>query len=95
MDNQHILEHLDDIWTFGHEPTDEEREAARDAIDAVQKQIPKKIIFNSEKDREYEDYICPNCKDILQQKRKGATRITIYKYKFCHNCGQMLDWSEI
>lgn len=95
MDNQQILERLDDIWTFGHEPTDEEREAARDAIDAVQKQIPHKIIFNSEDDREYEDCICPNCKDILQQRRKGATRIIIYKYKFCHNCGQMLDWSEI
>lgn len=35
MDNQQILEHLDDIWTFGHEPTDEEREAVRVAMDIV------------------------------------------------------------
>lgn len=25
----------------------------------------KKIIFNSEPDREYEDYICPTCQTIL------------------------------
>ncbi|RKJ46552.1 hypothetical protein D7X98_04135 [bacterium 1XD8-76] len=62
--------------------------------EARERQIPKKIILNSEDDMEYEDYICPNCKDILQQRRKGATRITIYKFKFCHNCGQSLDWSE-
>lgn len=37
MDNQKILKHLDDIWTFGHEPTDEEREAVRAAMDIVEK----------------------------------------------------------
>lgn len=81
---------------FYHDCTHETRaDVARLAVNALEKQITQKIIFNSEDDREYEDYICPNCKDILQQRRKGATRITIYKYKFCHNCGQMLDWSEI
>lgn len=62
--------------------------------EARERQMPQKIIFNSEDDREYEDYICPNCKDILQQRRKGAKKITIYKFKFCHNCGQKLDWSD-
>ena len=64
------------------------------AVEALKKQTAQKIIFNSENDREYEDYICPNCKDILQQRRKGATAITIYKFKYCHNCGQALDWKE-
>lgn len=65
-----------------------------EALAAIHKQIPQKIIFNSEDDREYEDYICPNCKDILQQRRKGATAITIYRFKYCHNCGQALDWDN-
>lgn len=65
-----------------------------EALSALRKQIPKKIIFNSEEDREYEDYICPNCKDILQQRRKGATATTIFKFRFCHRCGQAIDWSE-
>lgn len=64
----------------------------KEIVQALKKQIASKIIFNSEEDREYEDYICPNCKDILQQRRKGAKAITIYKYKYCHNCGQKLDW---
>lgn len=55
----------------------------------------KKIILKIEESREYEDYICPNCKDILQQRRKGATAITIFKFKYCYNCGQKLDWSDI
>lgn len=39
MDNQQILKHLDDIWTFGHEPTDEEREAVRAAMDIIEEYI--------------------------------------------------------
>ncbi len=81
MDNQQILEHLDDIWTFGHEPTDEEREAARDAIDAVQKQIPKKPITHKDTNRAD----CPVC---------GAT-VRGIKEPFgdwCSKCGQKLDW---
>lgn len=61
---------------------------------AREKMKPKKIILNSEPDREYEDYICPSCKDILQQRRKGATAILIYHFKHCPNCGQALDWTE-
>ncbi len=39
MDNQQILKHLDDIWTFGHEPTDEEREAVRAAMDIIEEYL--------------------------------------------------------
>lgn len=35
-DIERILNCLDEIWTFGEEPTDDEREAARDAIDIIQ-----------------------------------------------------------
>lgn len=61
---------------------------------AREKMKPKKIIFNSEPDREYEDYICPSCKDILQQRRKGTTAILIYHFKHCPNYGQALDWTD-
>lgn len=102
MTEQQALDEMCDLWTdIEHHNTDyeilwsEEREEAFTmAENALETQMSKKIILNSEKGREYEDYICPNCKDILQQRRKGATAIIIYKYKFCHNCGQKLDWSE-
>lgn len=78
MDNQKILEHLDDIWTFGHEPTNEEREAARDAIDAVQKQIPMK----------------PSAYEGYKGKCKCGAVFLDRSTKYCGNCGQALDWGE-
>lgn len=64
------------------------------AIFALEKQIPQKVIGQTEDDREFIDYVCPNCKTTLQQKNKQAKRITIYKYKHCIECGQALDWSD-
>lgn len=61
---------------------------------SLEKQIPKKIIENTETDREFIDYVCPNCKITLQQKMKQAKLITIYKYKHCIECGQALDWGD-
>ena len=63
-------------------------------LDALEKQISKHIKEQTEDYREFIDYVCPNCKTILQQKRKGATRKTIYKYKHCIFCGQKLDWTD-
>ena len=63
-------------------------------LDALKKQMPKHIEEQTEDDREFIDYVCPNCKTTLQQKMKGAKRTTIYKYKHCIFCGQSLDWSD-
>lgn len=53
-----------------------------------------KVLIETEDDRNFEDYVCPSCKYTLQQRAKGAIRISIFKYKYCHNCGQKLDWSD-
>lgn len=63
------------------------------AKEALEKQMPKHIEEQTEDDREFIDYVCPNCKTTLQQKTKGARRTTIYKYKRCIECGQALDWN--
>ena len=60
-----------------------------------QLKVCQKVICETEDDREYEDYICPNCKVILQQRRKGATTVNIFKFKHCHECGQSLDWDGV
>ena len=69
-------------------------EAFEVAIKALEKEIPKHIEEQTEDDREFIDYVCPNCKTTLQQKRKGAKLTTIYKYKHCIFCGQVIDWSD-
>ena len=53
---------------------------ARTAIEALEKQLPKKPKKNG-------DLAC-SCGLIIQRKN----RITCLYY--CHNCGQRLDWSE-
>lgn len=88
-----IMKAFREHWdTYSKQPN---AHAIDNAIWGLEKQYPQKIILNSEDDREYEDYICPNCKTILQQRRKGATAVTVYHFAYCHTCGQALDWRDI
>ena len=54
------------------------------AIEALEKQIPKKPIKAQEHIRYEKCYICPNCGKIF-----SGTGIATY----CYHCGQKLDWS--
>ena len=52
------------------------------------------VIVNDEPDREYIDYICPRCKDIISQRRRGQRMETVYQCKYHDNCGQCVDWNN-
>ena len=53
---------------------------ARDmAIQAIEKQIPKK----PKTDDRYVMYICPRCNEFIKINKN-----------YCMNCGQKLDWSD-
>ena len=54
---------------------------------------PTAVIVSTEVDREYIDYICPRCGDIIDQKRKGQNQ-GLYQPKYHADCGQRLDWSR-
>ena len=51
----------------------------RMAIQALEKQIPKK----PKTDDRYVMHICPWCNDFVK-----------VSHNYCQNCGQKLDWSE-
>ena len=54
------------------------------AIEALEKQIPKKpISLGEDIDRDVGQ--CPNCKDIID---------TYEDYKYCSDCGQAIDWRD-
>lgn len=55
---------------------------------------PLPVLVNDEQGREYIDYICPRCKDIISQRRRGQRMETVYQCKFHDNCGQRVDWSD-
>ena len=55
---------------------------------------PLPVLVNDEPDREYIDYICPRCKDIISQRRRGQKMETVYQCKYHDNCGQCVDWNN-
>lgn len=55
---------------------------------------PLPVLVNDEPDREYIDYICPRCKDIISQRRRGQRMETVYQCKYHDNCGQRVDWNN-
>ena len=61
-------------------------EASDLAIQALEKQIPKKPIKSKEQKIRYVNtYYCPTC-------NLGFTGFNIAKW--CYHCGQKLDWSD-
>ena len=74
------LENIIEYWT--HRPG--EVVTAKLAIQALEKQIPKKPEMYIG-DYEFERWpICPKCKGELHPNGE----------KFCSDCGQAIDWSE-
>ena len=67
-------------------------EALDVAIQALEKQIPKKPIMTQYlEDLEDEYLCCPTCGEILTD-RIPADNKTFYFH--CMNCGQKFDWSD-
>ena len=63
------------------------------AISALEKQIPKKP-KNYLVNMKCIDFLCPNCKKKIISKIDGEW-VAGKNQKFCDECGQALDWSEV
>ena len=65
-------------------------EACKMAISALEKQIPKKPIYQADGyyDGElvYDTWLCPNC--------DTAYDVDMDEHNYCPNCGQAIDWLE-
>lgn len=58
---------------------------------ALEKQIPKTVTHEATL---YKCCTCPNCKNVVDEFTTfGESRVRV-TYKFCHFCGQALDWSD-
>lgn len=72
--------------------TDDDYKANEMAIQALEKQMPKKPIMKQYfEDLEDEYLCCPTCGEILTD-RIPADNKTFYFH--CMNCGQKFDWSD-
>lgn len=60
--------------------------ARQKALEALDKQIPKKPRFEDE-DEGLCIWICPHCNEYYE--------VDLDDYKHCPNCGQAIDWEGI
>ena len=65
-------------------------EALKIGISALEKQVPKKVIWENARNGKIYDWAwacCPNCQiEICDE--------PLEECQFCSNCGQALDWSD-
>lgn len=80
------------LWEIQNEISDTECVHYQPTLTPPNEPLP--VLVNDEPDREYIDYICPRCKDIISQRRRGQKMETMYQCKYHDNCGQRVDWSN-
>ncbi len=66
--------------------SDKRREAYQDAVEALEKQLPKKATVMDCMFRDI-NFRCPACKSEYICEKE-------YEHFYCPYCGQRLDWSE-
>ena len=68
------------------------RKALQSTLTPPNEALP--VLVNDEPGREYIDYICPKCRNIISQQRRGQRMETVYQCKYHDNCGQRVDWTN-
>lgn len=65
------------------------------AIEKLNLDIPKKAVYDAEKEFYYANNLfCPNCNVLLYSSdwEDYRSKMSYYQKKRCENCGQCLDW---
>ena len=83
--NEDLCDNCDLCYAQGN--TEEHIKSIEVAINALKKQIPKKVIM------ERNIYLCPNCG--AKAETDCGDDMLDYRLNCCDNCGQKLDWSEL
>ena len=92
-------------WSISPFVSKEKHNGAVDMLREVEREVkeaptltppnePLTVLVNDEQGREYIDYICPRCKGIISQRRRGQRMEAVYQCKFHDNCGQRVDWEN-
>lgn len=93
MTNEKIVEVINNLYyLISEDCTDTQMDYSEDieiAISALEKDVPLKTITSLDaRNDEYE--ACPVCGKPLTE----IWKFDEYKPKYCHNCGQRIDWSD-
>lgn len=79
MTNKEAIDYLIDPIGKGLAEHDE---AVKMAVEALEKQIPKKRIWGRTATRPNVTWICPCCRNHVNS-------------EYCRKCGQRIDWTEL
>lgn len=92
MEENEAIKELHKIRPRGDIISQKRAEALDTAIQALEKQIPKKPIMKQYFEDLEEEYLCcPTCGEILTDRIPDDNK-TFYFH--CMNCGQKFDWSD-
>lgn len=65
-----------------------------DVANALEKQTPKKLKVGKVGRFGFR-FICPNCEENIAMVWYSIWKEGLFKQKYCHNCGQALDWEGV
>lgn len=78
----------DALERFKRLAQDERGDLCKKAVEAVEKQVPKKIeLFNGQ-------CSCPNCKRLFGNYSQ-LRNLICWEMSYCKYCGQALDWRSM
>ena len=60
-------------------------------LNALEKQMPKTVTHEATL---YKCCTCPTCKNVVDKFEKWGENTVRIEYKYCHFCGQKLDWDD-
>lgn len=87
MEESEAIRELHKIRPRGGIIPQKRAEALDVAIQALEKQIPKKVVKDGE-----QSYKCPCCGGCA--KTETGDSFIDYRLDYCDGCGQKLDWSD-
>lgn len=73
--------------------TDDTGKAFDMAIQALEKQAPKRVV-TVKRAKDFIEYVCPVCPHILATEMVGEGRFGA-QVAYCSGCGQRLDWEAV
>lgn len=79
--------------SLGYQLTSDDFEWLEKAKEVLKKRTPQKPIIESAHYVDFDDFLCPFCKNKIISRLDG--KWTVGKpQKYCDECGQALDWSD-